>query len=243
MKHDAVLEAEQEIFRRRYINSFGIVTIRPDDGDQGNGLLQTGLFYCIKASVGELKKVYTDQIASISAACKHVDWPMFWRSPLKKNSDDTQKQDDYYGWLAALYYAHNPLANDFFEYAESVGWFINIQKPGDKTDWNYYFERFPGFRVFAKMCARSTNGKHRISLGEHIEIALDIFWSAFHIDDSDGCMRDYCLISVARRESILAAAVAPLWFYRVRKKYGTVGKAFSAYFQDGNHPLCMGDWG
>ena len=240
--NDSVLLAEQEIFRRGYINQWGIVTIRPLDVDQGNGLLQTGLWYCIKASVGELKKVYCDQIESISRACKHASTPMFWRSPLKKNPDDTQKQDDYFGWLAALYFAKNPLANDFFQYAESVGWFLNIQKPGDKTDWNYYFERFPGFRVFAKMCARSTNPTLRISLGEQIEIALDIFWSAFHIDESDGCMRDYCLISVARRESLLAGLASLLWFHRVRKKYGTTGKAFADYFKDEAHPLCIGDW-
>lgn len=241
--HDELILAEQRLFAENYFNQFGIVTIRPNDGDQGNGLLQTGLWYCIMANVKGIKKVYADQIAKISEACKHASTPQFWRSPLKKNPDDTQKQDDYYGWLAALYFAGNSLANDFFQYAESVGWFINIQKPGNQEDWNYYFERFPGFRTFAKMCARSTNPALRISLVEHIEIALEVFWSAIHVDKSDACMRNYCLISVARRESILVRAVAPFWFSRVRKKYGKTGQSFAAYFQNEEHPLCIGDWG
>ena len=204
----------------------------------GNGLLQTGLWYCIKASVAPLTEMDCAAIAVISNRCKHKDFPIFWRSPYKINPDDNQEHDDYWGWLAALYHSKNELACEFYKKAESWSWFIDIQEPGDHTP-KYYFDRFPGFRIFAKASARNISP---LTPREILEVALVGFKKCYTLENSDALMRTYCFFSVLSRESRIMKAIGALWLQRVRKKYGTTGHAFAGYFQDEKHPLCIGDW-
>lgn len=237
-----IIEMRNLLVIEGYMNLLGFVTIKPNDPeDQGNGLLQTGLFYVIKAVHGALTQVDKDTIDSITEQCRHDSVPMLWRSPLKKNHDDNQNWDDYTGWLAAMYFSGHKFPMEFLGWGLTHSWSFDIQNP---YCWNpdYYFERQIGFTTFAKMCARGFDPKVPITPLEHAMLALAILWSAFSIDKSDSCMKSYCRIAVARKESWACHLASLIWFWRVRKKYGITGQAFSAYFQSKAHPLTLGDW-
>lgn len=236
--------ADIEPLLAEYTNQHEIITIEKGGLiDQGNGLLQTGLYFCIVANAGFITKELRARYLRITAACKHHAWPILWRSPLKKNPDDSQAHDDYYGWLAAGYFCGAEFPQMFYEQAEKWGWFIDIQNPGSTAKLNKYFARFPGFRIFSKMCARATDRDLKITLTEHVTLAAVILWNSINVKKSDSCIRDYCLVSIAREESGLARLASVVWFLRVRKKYGITGQAFAEYFRDKAHPLCIGDWG
>jgi hypothetical protein len=185
----------------------------------------------------------------IAAACQHEKFMMWWRSPHKRNADDNQKQDDYWGLLAAFYHVRSAFAHHFYVYAETTGWYIDIQRPYEGShhasrayDIDYYFDRFPGFRIFVKMCSRPTAPHLVITWREHIEMFFVSLWKVFKMDTSDGCIRDYCFFSVVARESAICKPLAQWWEQRARKKYGSVGLSFSDYFKSLEHPLIEGDW-
>lgn len=250
MNNQEALALCESMLADGYINASGIVTIEqhaPDFPGDGNGLLQTGLWYCIKASLGGLKIVDIEQIDATLIKCKHAEAPLFWRSPYKHNPGDTNKQDDYYGILAMCYYAKNYKAADFYEYAERLGWFINIEKPytlpNIYEEAGYYFDRFPGFRIFAKAAQMHTSmWRTPLTLREHLEAFLVAAHAAWKAPGSDAAMRDYCWFSVMARESLPVALVSYIWLRRIRKKHSYMGLAWAPYFKTPKHPLCVGDW-
>lgn len=246
--NDTVLLCES-MLADGFVNESGLVTIEqnaPDFPGDGNGLLQTGLWYCIKASLGPLKKAYTNQIEELLSKCMHANFPLFWRSPHKHNPGDTNKQDDYYGILAMCYHAKETIAADFYQYGERMGWFINIENPGVPPDIlqdaNYYFDRFPGFRILAKAAQLPVNPNSRLTLREHLEAFLVAVVAAYRANGSDAAMRDYCWFSVLARESTPVALVSYFWLKRIEKKYSYMGLAWAPYFKTPKHPLCVGNW-
>lgn len=234
-----------ELRQLGYVNDSGIVTVLPNTPafpGEGNGLLQTGLAYCIAAGETGLTKEDKARIVRLTEACKHEFYPLLWRSPYKKNPGDNEQHDDYWGWLAACYHAGHYFPGDFYKFGEDHGWIIDVRDPRGSSDLNYYFGRFLGFVPFAKMARLAREPTVRLSVLEHLQVALAILIRAFDIDESDGCMRDFCLISVARKESFICKLASLLWYRRVRKKYGSVGAAFASYFQSENHPVTKGNW-
>lgn len=222
-----------------YINPDGIITVSPHSDwkpGEGNGLLQTGLFYCIKYRHGLLTQVDMDRIDSITIQCSHAVYPILYRSPWKKNPDDQESADDYWGWLPACKAAKSIYPEKFLAFAERSDWIIDVQNP-DKPDPIFYFERFIGFTTMTKLCA----GK-RISPFESLQLALNILWASFNVDKSDSNIKTYCAIASANEESLLSTLAAIFWFKKIRNKYGYTGMAFANYFKDPNHPLCRGDW-
>lgn len=227
-----------------YVNSDGIVTVDQfalAKWGEGNGLLQTGLYYCIKANEGSFTEQDAIKILEITAACKRDGYPMVWRSPYKKNPDDNQNHDDYWGWLAACYFAKSRFPKEFYDFAESKGWLVDIQNP-EVPSHNYYFERYIGFKQFVKMATRGCYKAHAVSYLDALVVAGAIIYKSFGALASDSCMRTYCLVSVAQKESLLCMLAGMLWRWRVRKRYGTIGLSFAAYFRSPEHPLARGDW-
>lgn len=242
-----IREVEALLREQSYINGDGFVTIdqrAPTIPGDGNGLLQTGLWYVIKAQYGALTQIDRDKIQDLTERCKSSYCEYLWRSPYKKNPDDNQNHDDYWGWLAACYFAGIPYPLYFLRAAIKNKWFVDVVNP--KTDNpKYFFGRFLDFPPFAKMCARGWDREaleSTLQVYDHIIMASSILWSAFHLGSSDSLMRDYCRVAIARKESQLCAMVSYLWFYKLRKKFGITGMAFQGYFKNAAHPLCMGDW-
>lgn len=248
---DEVIACELQTLQG-FRNQDKIVTIEanaPTIPGDGNGLLQTGLWYCIKASLGSLPRGYIIEIEEILSACMHSAYPLFWRSPHKHNPGDTNKQDDYYGILAMCYHGKDDICLDFYRYSERMGWFINIESPGNAPDKlhniihdaNYYFDRFPGFRILAKAACIPVGGP-RLTLREHLEAFLVAVACAWRAQGSDAAMRDYCWFSVLARESIPVALVSFFWLKRINKKHGSLGLSWVPYFKNPKHPLCGGNW-
>lgn len=243
-----VQTAQENLINDGYINANGFVTVEknaPHIPGEGNGLLQTGLWYVIKAQEGAFTQVDRDTVSLLTEACRQADTQFLYRSPYEKNSDDNQEHDDYWGWLAACYFAKSAYPFWFYQSAQIYKWFIDIQRPLFPRP-QYFFARFLGFVPFVKMTCRGSDlGKRwitSIQVWDHFQMALVIVLACFSIDQSDKCIRDYCRITVARKESWLCALIAPFWFKRIRKKYGITGMAFQGYFKTASHPLCMGDW-
>ena len=120
-------------------------------------------------------------------------------------------------------------------------WSFDIQRPTE-FNINYYFERMPGFVTFAKMCARGYDSTVIVTHKEKLELALSLLWKCFDVKDSDGCIKDYDIFSVARRESVLCSLVHLIWKFRIRKVYNTIGNSWSGYFKSLTHPMVMGNW-
>lgn len=216
----------------------GFVVVAPgSEVGGGNVLLHTGLFYVIKAQYGMLTEVDQDKILDLTERCMHTQAPLLWRSPYKQNPGDDQQHDDYYGWLAACYFAGNEYPEAFVDWMDRNAWIACIAVPGD-YNLEYYFDRFFGFRAFAKMCAR-----RKVTLREEIELALVIFWKGFRAKfKSDACMREFCAYSVARRESSLCRIASDFWRSRLEEKKGGIGQSFLGYFQGAAHPLTWINW-
>jgi hypothetical protein len=224
-----------------YFNADGFLTVKPNSPSvpgEGNGLLQTGLWYSIKARNGGLQDRDKDAIKRITSRCMHDSHPILWRSPHKKNPDDDQQHDDYWGWLAACYFAESDFPERFHQFCEDNQWMVDVQQPYHPRI-KYLFERFPGFKTFVKLCVHN----RKPTPMECIKFALLIcFWS-IKPNRSDSCMRSYCRIAVASDRSLLCRLVASiLWFKRVRKLWGSVGNSFAPYFKGNNHPITWYDW-
>tara|TARA_R110000868_G_scaffold242882_3_gene498477 strand:+ start:793 stop:1443 length:651 start_codon:yes stop_codon:yes gene_type:complete len=208
----------------KYIDQFGFVRIKPNDDNpwgDGNGLLQTGL----AIACGMLNPSYELQFNLL--LCRKDVWcPLIYRSPNKKNNDDNQGPDDYYG--AFLF--GDILPGLVLEYAEAKNWHFDIQQP-DKPRPEYNFNRFPAFVP----CLRIAAGK-RLSLAETVVLFGSIVVDSFDLNKADGNMKAFCRIVLAERYSKLFTIAGALWRYQVRRKYKSIGRSWSDYFKEG-HPL------
>lgn len=206
-----------------FINRDGFVTIKPNaeniPGD-GNGWLQTGL----AVACGAYPLNSTQLWIMLGRCRKSATCPLIWRSPYKRNPDDDQKCDDYWGALPL-----NELwAKEVLGWGEAYGWVFDTREIGGLE---YRFDRFWGFVPFLRLCAG-----RRISLWESVELAGSILLDAFSIANADGNMKAYCKLRVAEESSALSAAAAKIWRSRIKKRYGRIGASWAKYFGEG-HPL------
>ncbi len=222
-----------------YFNRDGFLTVEKNahsDYGEGNGLLQTGLYYCIKEANGGLTDEDKAAIVRITHACEHNGYPILWRSPKKKNADDYQTHDDYWGWLAACFHANTTFPERFYAHAQRFGWIIDVQNPENGSP-RYYFERFVGLTQLTKMCARI-----KLTYMDQLIVFGVIIWKAFNVKESDACMRSYCFMSVARKVSPIYRLASELWYYKIRKHWSGMGLAFLPYFKSAWHPITQQDW-
>ena len=79
-----------------------------------------------------------------------------------------------------------------FQYADPHE--ADVQRP-EETRLKYLFSRFPEFPAFARACAGAAPG-----LLDGVFLTLAILWGAlFDIGKSDSCIKEYCVITVARK--------------------------------------------
>lgn len=209
-----------------YINADGFVTVdknAPTIPGEGNGLLQTGLAYACDM-------VSTDAVFDIVKKCKHDNNPLVWRSPHKKNADDNQAADDYMGLFVIAQQIELHWLYDLYLFVSKRGWCFNIQNP-NTYDLRYDFNRYPSFIATLKMAAGI-----RLTLPETIAMFIEIIWDSFLITHADENMKAFCRLTVAEKHNNLFKLAGMLWRYRIRRRYGIIGRSWAEYFGEG-HPL------
>lgn len=208
-----------------YINRDGFVTINRNAASipgEGNGFLATGLAYACGLYTPPTDLIYR---CRASATC-----PLIWRSPWKRNADDDQQADDYYGALLL-----DPVwAKELLEFAETNDWDFSMH-PEDHGRLEYRFDRFLHFPAFVRLCAGSS-----LSLLDKAILSVTMLIDAFSIGFADANMRAFCLQHAAAPVVPFGELLASLWRSRVRKKYGRLGLAWVAYFGP-EHPLSQWD--
>lgn len=224
-----------------YIDSDGLVTIarNPGKNSTGNGLLHLGLYLCELQEYGWLRRQDLDKFLFTLFLCsvkkEGRPLPLLWRSPGKNNPDDYETQDDYIGVLAALGLTKGEAwwAELFCALGRSWLWCFNSQEPG-KFNFRFWHWRFPGLIAHYKAATRE--GPSPIGWAA---IALRILWGAlFEISRSDRNIHVYCFIANSKNKSLLCRFMGKFWYWRVRRRYGSVGLGFNEYFRDPFHPLC-----
>jgi hypothetical protein len=205
----------------RFVNADGFVTVQPNADaipGEGNGWLQTGL----AVATGQLT---TDRIADMIWAChKGPQCPLVFRSPHKRNPDDSETADDYWGALPL----NQMWALEIYIYGCTHKWLMDVQEQGRLAFW---FGRFLGFAPFVKLCAGlPTNWLDRTILNTMI------YLDSYFISHSDGNMIAFCRASAAAKRDPRFAKAFAFWQKRVLAKYGTLGASWAAYFGPG-HPL------
>ncbi len=233
----------QSLYENGWANEDGFVCVdhcAPARPGEGNGLLQTGLALVIRAKnqgTGIKADLLSDKWRweAMLSRCMRQPFCVLFRSPWKRNPDDNQDWDDYYGVLASCFHLSLPYPVAFLGHCKRFGWCVNVQEP-EKWTLKYWFARSPGFVGFAKIC-----GGEAPTRLNWLGIWAAQFVSCFTLA-SDACMRNYCYNSVVAERSSISRRINKFWFKRVRARYGTVGAAFSGYFKGMEHPLTKGDW-
>lgn len=225
---------------RPYINNNGLMKLYPNspgEGDPGDGntLLYNGVMMTYLAINGALTQLDIDQFLAGLKKCKHKLFPMYWRTPLKQNPDDDQKQDDYYGILASLFFSvEHFLAQEILSYGNSTGFVYNIRNPG-KWEFKYWFGRFVDFVGFMKICAAN-----KIDLGNYLLLCAVMIANAFNNKNPSGNVKAYLRAAVLKRAGMGGRVIVSIWEWRIRKKYDMIGQSFVGEFPQG-HPCTLID--
>lgn len=189
----------------QYVDEWGFMTpqrLPPSNGAYvggGNVLLYTALYYTILAMRGAMTQADSDAWIRSLYLCRHKDVMMFWRSPLKKNADDNQEHDDYWGIIAANYHAGAEHINaGILTYAESSGWRFDIQHPGRGGSTRFWFARFLPFQQFLRLASGRTLG-----LPGTVTLYLAMLWRSYFNTSPSGAIRNFLIASVLRERSSL----------------------------------------
>lgn len=213
-----------------YLNGDGFLTVQANADTvpgEGNGWLQTGTAICL---IGYDEYPYPlDTVALINACSNAAAYPLIYRSPHKKNPDDNETCDDYWGALALIKLKdRTEWPKSLLRYGAANDWYFDVNH---SRALRYRFDRFPAFVPCLRICAGE-----ELSLFSKIILGLTILWDAYHIDAADGNMRSLCKIAIAEGQGRFIDACSNLWRRRIIAKYGTVAKSFEEYFGKG-HPI------
>ncbi len=182
----------------------------------GNNLLITGLAW----ATGN----YKHNIFPVLQACmSEKKFPLIFRSPHKKNPDDHQTADDYWGILPM----DELFAAMILVYAESHDWDFDIQ--GNQNP-KFRFDRFPAFAPYLRMCA----GKS-LSLWDHVILIGAGIASSYSISDADSNKKSFCILKRGAQYSFALSLVFKFWKKRVKAKYGKIGMSWAESMP--GHPL------
>lgn len=205
---------------KQYINANGFVTVYPDAPfvpGEGNGWLNTGVAFCM--GIYDVQPI----IGLMINACRKGQTPLVYRSPYKRNADDQETCDDYWGLIAMS----RAWSKEILAWGETNGWDFDIQGYGNP---DYRFDRFPEFAPLLRLRAGQS-----LTIWDQLIVAGSVLWDALHIDDADGNKRAFCKIYTAR-ENPLASICCAIWTSRIKRRYGSVPASWSASLPK-DHPL------
>jgi hypothetical protein len=235
------IEFKEQIYAH-YRDESGQITIDrdPTPNSTGNGLLHYGLFITMLKELGiaqiddiEALEMLVDKCTVRGADGKPI-YGLVHRSLWK--TTELEGPDDYYGLLAASFHSDNDFAEKFVEYFEENNGVINNLNPGVLTNPNVWFDRMPGFAVFARICATKKSGRV-VSIYEKAILATVLLASSFG-KASDAHVKEYLQLTVARKVCpLLFWPVWWVWSWRTKKTFGSISGSFEDYFK--GSPFCQ----
>lgn len=185
----------------------------------GNILLFTGLYYAILSLNGAVTQVDSDEWIRLLSLVRHEKYPIYWRTPVKKNADDHQEHDDYWGILAASFHCgevHIPAG--IHQFGKSFQWSFDIQQP-EKWNVKYWFARFPMFVPFVRLCCCL-----EINLFQWFILYTYVFISSFSVSDSSSNIRAFLVASVLRERSLTGRYLFDRLVMRMKGGLGFIGE-------------------
>lgn len=214
------------IITPEYVNTDGFVTIKPGAPafpGEGNGWLQLGLALLVDGGGGEALHARVPRM--LERCRKNSVCPLIWRSPWKKNADDHETCDDYWG---ALLLDHE-WAKQVREWGIATGGVYDIRE--QDSGLTYRFGRFPAFTPFLKVCAGE-----KLSLWDYFLVTIALLWDTLFTGSASGNMIAFCRARVFELDSGFGALLARLWYWRIKQRYGSLGASWAGYFGP-DHPL------
>lgn len=169
----------------------------------------------------------------LSTCQKNSTTPLVYRSPGKKNADDTEKADDWWAIFLIASKDCRPWAGEVIEWAESHSWTFNVQDP-ESLNPEYRFDRFLGFAPLLRMAAGVD-----LSVFDHLQVMGALLLDCWDISKGDGNMKALCRIALAERSGSIYYPFAALWRWRIKKKYqGRIALSFQGACWIGyDHPI------
>ena len=216
-----------------YINEDGFITTKPNANPkpgEGNGWMQTGLMLaCFPNEYFQFVTASKLQ-STITRSIRDDNW-LLWRSPYKKNPDDNENFDDYWGYLyiCKLLWRHGSIA--LLSYGIQYNWCFDVQRPG-KWSWRYWFGRFPQFAPFVRLCAFD----EKPGFIDSAIFITSIFFDAMFIGSDSGNMKACIRVMALKGKDPAIDRACNFWISRIKKRYGKIGKSFVGYL-DATHPL------
>jgi hypothetical protein len=205
-----------------YINKDGFITAKFNAETvpgEGNGFLNTGL--AVACGLIEPPK-------DLITKCRVSDAnPQIWRSPWKKNEDDEQENDDYWGALLL----DKDWALDLYLWARLNNWFFDIHGKGRIRFWFGIHLHFP---PFVKLCTETIE----LNWLDRAILFCSTILDAFSIADADGNKKAFCRISKIKKLGGACSWACQLWEKRVIARYGSIGGSWAASLEAG-HPVSM----
>ena len=198
----------------------------PDVPGHGNSFLETGLAYACG-----LHDISEKEATDLYLKCTTPEsYPLFFRTPYKKNSDDHETADDWYGLMSLP--LNKRFKYEIFKYIRSKHWNGDVQK---KSGFKYNFGRFISLPCFVSLA-----GGGSFTILDRIILSCTLLIDSLGISDADGNKKAFLRGKELSEHSSVGARIFKFWCGRVRKKYGTIGGAWAESFEDG-HPLSAYD--
>ena len=208
-----------------WLSKDGFVNPRRDTPDvpgHGNAWLETGLAYaCGMYDLSPAKA--TDMYLACTTS---GSFPLFFRTPYKKNLDDSEEADDYWGFFALpIDLAYRVT---IYNYLRGDGWNGDVHKQGA---FRYYFNRFLPLPCYVSMRSGGS-----FTVLDNLILSAACLWSSFGISDADSNKKAFLMGHELSVRSKLGKWAFSIWCKRIRKRYGTIGKSWAASYEEG-HPL------
>lgn len=199
-----------------FTDSDGLVLHKPCEGtrgESGNGLLYTGLFYCLLAKYEGIELADAMRSEDVILRCRKLDGT-YCRTPAQPETSTAF--DDYVGIAACAKRLSMP------DVAYNI---VNAYKPPIPQ----CFWMVP----FLKVCA----GKS-LSFIERIRLAAAITDDAIRGNPNGHLLMFLVTEAVAGSSTAIDRAV-DFWRKKMRSHYGPIGNMFFDYFDYKSHPFCQ----
>lgn len=213
--------------REGYLTDEWLMKNKPtDEGYDGNALLYTGTLLALAQIRGQLTVDIRDKIVA-SMLRFEVAPGLFKRA----YNDDNQARDDYIGILAGCSLSQRfDVCERIYKHGKESGWIYNIE-PMDVLDYNYRFDRYPGFIPTVKLSVLESLG-----MWEQAMLAGDMIVTSFKPeDDTSGKLLDSLVCLMLDRSHANFGAKIGSWVFQKRVD---IHKSYSIYFSE-KHPFAV----
>lgn len=211
--------------REGYLTDEWLMKNKPtDDRYDGNALLYTGNLMALAQIRGELTVDIRDKM--VNAITKFEIEPGLFK---RAYNDDSQARDDYIGILVGCSLSQRfDVCERIYNYGKREGWVFAIE-PMDVLNFNYRFDRYPGFIPTVKLSVLESLG-----MWEQAMLCGDMVVTSFKPEnDTSGKILDYLVSLMVDRSKGNYGAKLGSWVFNTRVN---IFKTYSIYFSE-KHPF------